>query len=328
MRSGRVCRHVMGRNMGSRHTPTLRRRLLSLLPLLGVRVADLSAGTVELSRSAETRVRPLVPGGFLVEPGHRGGRGRINVVTPTEDTALVTSGRRRWNPTMTAERGVIQALLPGVLLAHFDQYRVNCVIDVGGNRGQYAQRLRRAGYRGRIVSFEPVPEEFAHLQAAAVDDPEWSAHPVALGSAEGTLEMHVVPGTMSSPLPSTNFGRRRFPRLNETHRQSVPVFRLDHLLDEALAGLPDPRPFLKMDTQGFDVEVFRGLGDRAKEFVGLQSEVALMQLYEGMPRLSEALQVYEAAGFEVSGMYPVNRENRTGRVLEFDCLMVRADALG
>jgi hypothetical protein len=107
----------------------------------------------------------------------------------------------------------------------------------------------------------------------------------------------------------------------------VPVRRLDHLLDEALAGLSGPRPFLKMDTQGFDVEVFRGLGDRTREFVGLQSEVALMQLYEGMPRLPEALAVYESAGFEISGMYPVNRENRSGRVLEFDCLMVRADAL-
>ena len=103
--------------------------------------------------------------------------------------------------------------------------------------------------------------------------------------------------------------------------------RLEDLLDEVLHGLPDPRPFLKMDTQGYDVEVFRGLGKRAREFVGLQSEVALMRLYEGMPRMAEALAVYEEAGFEVSGMYPVNREENSGRVLEFDCLMVRADAL-
>jgi FkbM family methyltransferase len=201
------------------------------------------------------------------------------------------------------------------------------VIDVGANRGQYAQRLSRAGYQGRIVSFEPVPAEHALLQRAAQNDPEWFVHQLALGSADGTLDMHVVPGTLSSLLPSTEFGRRRFPKLHETHQESVPVRRLDDLLDQALAGLPDPRPFLKMDTQGFDVEVFRGLGERAREFVGLQSEVALMQLYEGMPRLAEALAVYEAAGFEISGMYPVNRENRTGRVLEFDCLMVRADLL-
>ena len=55
--------------------------------------------------------------------------------------------------------------------------------------------------------------------------------------------------------------------------------------------------------------------------------MALLTIYAHMPRLPEALQVYEEAGFEVAGMYPVTREGRTGRVLEFDCLMVRVDAL-
>jgi FkbM family methyltransferase len=304
--------------------PTLRRRLLRLFPALGVRVADLAPGLAVLSRSPRTRTRPLLPEAFLVESG-RGAA--LEVTTLGDDTALLTRGRRRWRTTMTTERELMQVFLPQVLMAHFDRYAVNCVFDVGANRGQYARRLRRAGYRGRIVSFEPVPDEFARLRAAAADDPAWIVHDVALGASDGTLEMHVVPGTLSSPLPATEFGEQRFPALRGTTRHEVPVRRLADLMDEVLAGLPDPRPFLKMDTQGYDVEVFRGLGDRAAEFVGLQSEVALMQLYEGMPRLADALAVYEAAGFEVSGMYPVNREERSGRVLEFDCLMVRADAL-
>ncbi len=312
--------------MGSKKAPTLRRRLLRLLPAMGVRVIDLTRGTVVLSRSPGVQARPLVPGAFLVEAG-RAPSGRPEVVAVDKDTVLVACGRRRWRETMLTERKILQTLLPRVLMAHFDRYGVNCVIDVGANRGQYAQRLRRAGYRGRIVSFEPVPAELARLEAAAADDPEWWVRPVALGSSNGSLEMHVLPGTLSSPLPATDFGRLRFPVLEGMQKRIMPVRRLDGLLDEMLAGLSDPRPFLKMDTQGFDVEVFRGLGDRTRVFVGMQSEVALMELYEGMPRLPEALGVYEAAGFEVSAMYPVNREERSGRVLEFDCVMVRADAL-
>jgi hypothetical protein len=62
------------------------------------------------------------------------------------------------------------------------------------------------------------------------------------------------------------------------------------------------------------------------EFVGMQSEVALMRIYEGMPRLPEALALYEDSGFEVTALYPVSRESDTARVLEFDCVMVRAGA--
>jgi hypothetical protein len=51
-----------------------------------------------------------------------------------------------------------------------------------------------------------------------------------------------------------------------------------------------------------------------------------MKIYEGMPRLPEALGVYEHAGFEVSGFYPVSREAATARVLEFDCVLVRPGA--
>jgi hypothetical protein len=59
----------------------------------------------------------------------------------------------------------------------------------------------------------------------------------------------------------------------------------------------------------------------------MQSEVATLRLYEGSPRMGEAIAVYEERGFEITGMYPVSREEATGRVVEFDCVMVRATAV-
>jgi hypothetical protein len=52
-----------------------------------------------------------------------------------------------------------------------------------------------------------------------------------------------------------------------------------------------------------------------------------MEIYEGMPRLPDALGVYEDAGFQVAAMYPVSRQSKTARVLEFDCVMVRGTLL-
>ena len=50
---------------------TLRRRLLRVLPTLGVRVTDVTSGVAVLSRTATTRSRKLIPGAFLVETRRR-----------------------------------------------------------------------------------------------------------------------------------------------------------------------------------------------------------------------------------------------------------------
>ena len=138
--------------------------------------------------------------------------------------------------------------------------------------------------------------------------------------------MNVDWNTMNSLLPASDYGKDRYKRFGKTRTEEIQIRRLDAVMPEALAGLVDPRPYLKMDTQGFDLEVFAGAGDRIKEFVGMQSEVAVLRLYEGSPPMSEAIAAYEASGFDITGMYPVTREETTGRVVEFDCVMMRASA--
>ncbi|MET7480578.1 FkbM family methyltransferase [Streptomyces sp. NPDC005648] len=232
--------------------------------------------------------------------------------------------------TGPATRG-LQSLASEYLCHHhigemLDLYRVNCVFDVGANVGQFAGELRELGYTGRIVSFEPASAAFAQLSRAAAGDPDWQVHQLALGREERAGFIHTGWDTMNSLLAPSDYGRGRYERFTETRTEAVRVRRLADVIDEALAGVDEPRPFLKMDTQGYDLEVFKGAGDRTGDFVGLVSEVALLPLYEGCPPMSEAVAEYQAAGFEVTGLYSVSRESTTGRVVEFDCVMMRARA--
>jgi FkbM family methyltransferase len=242
-------------------------------------------------------------------------------------TALVTEPSLVRRHRHDQDAGLSNYLIVQQILNVVQLYGVNVVLDVGANRGQYARSLRRAGYRGHIVSFEPVRHDFEELSRRAARDPKWTVHQLALGRAEGSIDINVAPSGLSSALPPSEYGGQRYQKLTDATTETVRVVRLDELMDEVLAHVPAPRPYLKLDTQGFDLEVFAGLGERAKDVVGMQSEVALLRIYEGMPRMTESLAVYEAAGFEVAGMYLVTRERRTARALEFDCLMVRADAL-
>jgi len=276
----------------------------------------------ELLRRRGYEVTRLLPGAFLVS---RTPSPKVRKLA--EGSVLVTrrrAARKRW---LERERALAAYLSEEHIAGVLRLYRVNCVLDVGANRGQYARGLRRAGYKGHIVSFEPVRSTFEELQQYAADDPTWSVHRYALGRKDATMTMNVVPGTMSSILRPTAFGAERYAHLREPVTEEVSLRRLDGLLDDVLADVPNPRLYLKLDTQGFDLEAFAGLGARAREFVGLQSEVSLKPIYAGMPRISESLEVYEAAGFEVTGLYAVSREASTARALEFDCVMVRAEAV-
>ena len=55
----------------------------------------------------------------------------------------------------------------------------------------------------------------------------------------------------------------------------------------------------------------------------MQSEVSQVPLYDGMPHLTDQLATYEAAGFGLSGVFPVVVDRETLRVIEFDAVMVR-----
>jgi FkbM family methyltransferase len=201
-----------------------------------------------------------------------------------------------------------------------DAHEINCVLDVGANRGQYASELRGIGFSGRIVSFEPVSSEFKALSDLFKDDTNWRGHQLALGSTDGSATIIVPRLTVLSslrPLVKDEPGART---------EVVEVRRLDRIFDSTIEGVPGPRVLLKMDTQGFDVEVFKGAGRCLDSICALQSEISIQPLYKGMPHYLEALRIYEEAGFELHDLTVVLRAG-DGALRELNCFMVRPSHL-
>jgi hypothetical protein len=59
------------------------------------------------------------------------------------------------------------------------------------------------------------------------------------------------------------------------------------------------------------------------DVLGLQSELSCVPIYDGMPTMTEQLTTYERAGFALSAMFPVSRDEESLRAIEFDAVMVR-----
>jgi FkbM family methyltransferase len=194
--------------------------------------------------------------------------------------------------------------------------KINCVVDVGANRGQFSHELRSIGYRGLIVSFEPVASEYLLLQTRFAEDRAWIGRQLALGSAPATLTIGVPRLTVMSSLLAPVAAD------NDMRCETVDVQRLDAVLPGILAAIEQPRVFLKMDTQGYDLEVFKGASACMDLIFGLQSELSVQPLYRAMPHYLEALTLYEAAGFDLYNLSVVNRV-ADGGLLELNCFMKR-----
>lgn len=209
------------------------------------------------------------------------------------------------------------------LLAVFAHQEVDCVIDVGAYRGDYGSFLRAAGYRGPIVSFEPVERSFRDLSRNSGGDPAWTIEQLALGSREETREIGVASSTdFSSFRTFSPYGSDEFAEQSSIeHRERVNVRRLDSVLPDLLpAGVR--RLFLKIDTQGWDVEVLQGAAGCLDRVVAIQLEASARPIYDGMPTYLESLGYATSLGFELTDAVPIVRD-RHHRVIEFDCVLGR-----
>lgn len=204
---------------------------------------------------------------------------------------------------------------------------VDCVFDVGANAGQFAAMLRGFGYTGLIISFEPNPALATVLGQRSTSDSRWRVMPYAPGEHDGTLTLHVPQDTkLASALPVSSFGRVAFGAVpfSAMRDETVAVRRLDTLFVDLQQQHGFRRPFPKMDTQGYDLQVLRGAEGCCSSMTGLLTEMSLEPLYDDMPDLAQSLMQVRKAGFDVTGLYPVAHDKR-GALIEIDCLARRRE---
>jgi FkbM family methyltransferase len=207
----------------------------------------------------------------------------------------------------------------------FSLLSVDCVFDVGANKGQYGRFLRdEVGYKGTIVSFEPVPASLELLRGTARGDSKWHIEPYALGAAAGKARFNIMAKTVFSSFLTPDHSRlSRFQSSNRVLQQiDVDVATLDAVFPEIVARTSCRVPYLKMDTQGFDLDVAAGGRAVIREFRALQSEASVTPIYEGMPDFTKTIDAFRTMGFDISAMFHLNPSGHFPRMIEFDCHMI------
>ncbi|MDW8124859.1 MAG: FkbM family methyltransferase [Geminicoccaceae bacterium] len=213
------------------------------------------------------------------------------------------------------------------LVNALERFAVDLVVDGGANEGQYARLLRASGWRGPILSIEPIPELRARLARRASSDPLWTVAPAfALGPRTGEIALHVFAETdMSSVLAPGPVLARLSPALRSSRRVSVPMIRLDEL--EPVRSGPWRRIFLKLDVQGYEAAVLDGAAALWPRIVGVQLELSLVPLYEGETDWRGMIDRMAGLGYVPWLFLPGYVEPGSARELQMDGIFFREDAL-
>jgi len=204
------------------------------------------------------------------------------------------------------------------------QHRIDTVLDVGANEGQYAHLLRDLGFGGRIISFEPCALAHKRLQQSARQDALWTIAPRgALGNQEGQIRLNLASngGQSSSVLPMLEAHKRAAPDAVYIGSEVVRITRLDRAASEHFAEAKNV--FLKVDVQGYELEVLQGATDLLPKIEGAQLELSLVPLYQGQALFSELIDRMRVEGFSIWGIIPGLVDESSGRLLQTDVVFFR-----
>jgi len=200
---------------------------------------------------------------------------------------------------------------------------VTLVFDVGANCGQYGAMLREAGYRGRIVSFEPQAEAHRRLVRATQHDHHWIAgERVALGARRESVTMHIAGnGVSSSILCIDDCLANAAPQAVSVQSEAITVVPLDEIAPKYIQD--DDRVFLKIDTEGFEASVLDGASRTLDRALGVQVEMALAPLFVGQARFEELYARLAHRRFVPWAILPGFTDMRSGRMFQCDGVFFR-----
>jgi FkbM family methyltransferase len=207
------------------------------------------------------------------------------------------------------------------LLNYLKNNRVNLCIDIGANVGQFAENIRRMGFDGTILSFEPQSSAFEVLKKKANVQNKWQVFNHAMGDNNEELFINVSKNSVSSSIMNIEETHlHAAPESKFTAKEKISVQRLDDFVKQS--GLKDPF-FLKIDAQGYEAKILDGASGCFNQVYAIELEMANVKLYEGEKLFTEMQASIEAKGFFLSSLESGFIDPQSGRLLQTEAIFLR-----
>lgn len=202
------------------------------------------------------------------------------------------------------------------------------IVDVGAHDGGMVVRALCEFPQAKVYAFEPAPLPLARMRQAVGSDPRVTICPVACGSEPGTVTMNITRNpACSSVLKPSELGSHYYGQQYEViEKIQVPRVTLDGWARENGITHID---FLKVDTQGHDLEVLRGARELLMhgQIKAVNAEAEFVPEYEGATNFREMDAFFASIGFQLHQIHEVVSTGVEHQSTYCDALWVRESEL-
>jgi hypothetical protein len=216
------------------------------------------------------------------------------------------------------------------LVKSLNFFKIQSIIDVGANEGQFILRLLKKGFYGNVISFEPTTEAYNKLLLNAKKKRysfSWKiAERCGLGSDNFSDNIYVSENSESSSLLKILPKHTNLKPLSKAiSTEKINIQKLDNFyksFEELQKNI-----FLKIDTQGYEMEVLKGAKMTLELITALIVEVSLVKLYDNQPSWLEIVNFLKEKNFIVWSIDRVMGDTNTGEIFQLDITFVKKKLL-
>lgn len=189
------------------------------------------------------------------------------------------------------------------------------VWDIGANKGQWSYVLSQIVDLEQAVLFEPQSGLHRKLEGLDLGGTQKSIFKCALGESQG--EMKLSGGSPSASLLDASSNQHEFfPGSFHDESEIVSIKRLDDIYQQNDLLAPD---LIKIDVQGYELNVLRSGIEVLSETKFLVVELSFRDFYIGQPPLWKLIKFLDEQGFVlVDYGYALRAKSHPEEILQID----------
>lgn len=187
------------------------------------------------------------------------------------------------------------------------QYKT--IVDIGANVGQFALFARERFPNATIFSFEPLEDCWPVFANIFAQDEQVQLFRCAVGPTDSTATINVTAENDSSSILAPAATQVEVFGTAVSAKKIIELRRLGSILPTDRIV---PPALLKIDVQGFELDVLRGCEEVLQRFNVLYIEASYVELYERQALAGDVIQFLLDRGFDLAGVFNQHTDQSRG----------------